>query len=134
MDDTLQITDNDISYISSVLRIYYLPSNLTNIDYIINTDENVLERLQQLNRPYRIPTVGLQTDPLVLLHFSDIHGDSVRLSRIINFKNLYSTYIDDVLHTGDSVARDYNSGFSFWDDTTGAETILNCIGNHDTWV
>ena len=134
VDDTLQITDNDISYISSVLRIYYLPSNLTNIDYIINTDENVLERLQQLNRPYRIPTVGLQTDPLVLLHFSDIHGDSVRLSRIINFKNLYSTYIDDVLHTGDSVARDYNSGFSFWDDTTGAETILNCIGNHDTWV
>ena len=134
-DDTTLMTSDDIAYIRSVLRIYYLPDNSSSIDYIINADKNIEERMQQLNRPYRIPTVGMQTDPLVLLHFSDIHGDTERLTRIINFKQLYSSYIDDILHTGDNVARDCdNDGFSFWDDVSGTENILNCIGNHDTWI
>ena len=67
-----------------------------------------------------------------LIHFSDIHGDDVSLQRIVDFKNKYSDYITDVLHTGDNVWYKWEHGMAFWDAVNGAEKILNCLGNHDT--
>lgn len=71
--------------------------------------------------------------PLVLMHFSDLHGDETRLKRIVDFKNQYYKFIDDVIHTGDSVLSCWESGFDLWDNA-GAGGILNLNGNHDTWT
>lgn len=70
--------------------------------------------------------------PLMLAHFSDIHGSTVNLKRIVEWTGHYSAYLDDVIHTGDNMAETWLSGFGFWTDVDGAEKILNCIGNHDT--
>ena len=67
-----------------------------------------------------------------LLHFSDIHGGKTNLERIVTFKTKYQDIIDDVLHTGDNVTTEFSDGMAFWSGVNGAESILNCIGNHDT--
>lgn len=91
-------------------------------------------KLQQLNRPTRTASRTLGTAPLCLLHFSDIHGDKKRLQNIIEFKEYYSDYIADVIHTGDMVKYYSTDGVTFWNEVNGAENILNVIGNHDTLV
>lgn len=65
-----------------------------------------------------------------ILHFSDIHADDVNLARAIAFGTRYSNFIDDIIHTGDSVRENWDNGFSFWTNC-GADDVLNCIGNHD---
>lgn len=69
--------------------------------------------------------------PLVLCHFSDIHGNDTALARLVEWCSDYKAYIDDTIHTGDSVENSYADGMAFWDGVSGAESILNCIGNHD---
>lgn len=91
-------------------------------------------KLQQLNRPTRTASRTLGTPPLCLLHFSDIHGDKKRLQNIIEFREYYSDYIADVIHTGDMVKYYSTDGIAFWNEVDGAEDILNVIGNHDTLV
>ena len=80
-------------------------------------------------------------EPLVLMHFSDIHGDADRLKRIVEFKEHYSEYIDDAIHTGDAteIYFDYYNGsytlddksFAWWANS-GANSILNIMGDHDS--
>lgn len=91
-------------------------------------------KLQQLNRPTRTASRTLGTAPLCLLHFSDIHGDKKRLQNIIEFKEYYSDYIADIIHTGDMVKYYSTDDITFWNEVDGAENILNVIGNHDTLV
>lgn len=91
-------------------------------------------KLQQLNRPTRTGGKTLGIAPLCFLHFSDIHGDKKRLQNILEFKEYYSDYIADIIHTGDMVRYHSTDGITFWDEVEGAENILNVIGNHDTLV
>lgn len=65
--------------------------------------------------------------PLTLLHLSDIHGDSVALDRITEDATRFSSLVDDVICTGDIVANTATEIASWWD-----ESVLTCIGNHDT--
>ena len=103
--------------------------NIGSVDISFNSD--VEEKIIQSKAASRKPNwAGYNTSPLVLLHFSDIHSDKARYDRISYIKNKYSAYIDDAIHTGDIVKMYYNDDFSFWSDNT----ILNCIGNHDTCV
>lgn len=104
-------------------------------DILNNTkvvNEDLVCKLQQLNRKTRISSSNMGPAPLVLLHFSDIHADEARLGNVLTFKRDYSQYIRDIIHTGDSVKSYASDGMGFWTDTDGAESILNCIGNHDT--
>ena len=89
-------------------------------------------KLQQLNRRTRISGTTFGSKPLCLLHFSDIHADSACLARILAFADKYHMYIDDVLHTGDTVAEKYSEGITAWDRVAGSGAILNCVGNHDS--
>lgn len=68
---------------------------------------------------------------LQICHFSDIHGDADNLKRILNFCNRYSGHIDCVLHNGDNVSDKFLDDFSYW-SKSGANRVLNVIGNHDT--
>ena len=69
--------------------------------------------------------------PLVLFHFSDIHGDKTELQRYTEFLGQYGKYFDDAVCTGDVVEGAVNSGFDYWGEVPGAEKILFIIGNHD---
>ena len=73
---------------------------------------------------------GAGVKPLVLAHFSDIHGNGNALSRMLAWCAHYGNFIDDILHTGDTVESMFSDGMSFWNGA-GAESVLNIIGNHD---
>ena len=94
-------------------------------------DQEILNKVQQLARARRVNKI-LQTPPLVLLHFSDIHADVINLGRVMAFYGKHNQYIHDVIHTGDNVDDEYADGFSWWDTVEGSENILNLIGNHDS--
>ncbi len=73
-----------------------------------------------------------QTKPLVLLHFSDVHGDWEQLDRLMRFYDTYEKYFDDAVCTGDVVSASLASGFGPWGEVKGSERVLIAIGNHDT--
>lgn len=84
--------------------------------------------------------------PLCILHCSDIHNNNVgesgtgadgvsNMNRIAAFYNNYkrngsSGFIDDAIHTGDSVYSTAGGNFPWTADSDIAQ-ILNVIGNHD---
>lgn len=122
----------------------WTPSNYDIVNvYTVTSSNDIISRndrtetvlkLQQLNRPTRISGSNFGTAPFCLLHFSDIHGDQNCLENIVKYKNEYSDYIDDIIHTGDIVTQYSTDGMDFWNNVNGSETILNVIGNHDTRV
>lgn len=67
-----------------------------------------------------------------LFHFSDIHGDTVNISRILNLKTAFPEYVDDIIHSGDSVATYFGNDNPF--SSVGGAQVLNLIGNHDCWI
>lgn len=69
---------------------------------------------------------------LTLLHFSDIHGSVDNIQRILDLKTAYDSYIDEIVHSGDSVATYYGDTNPF--ATVGGNDVLNLIGNHDCWI
>ena len=72
--------------------------------------------------------------PFVMLHFSDLHADSVRLKRLLSYYDTMIAGIDEILHTGDAIRETVTAdSFDFWDEC-GAQKVLNCIGNHDVWT
>lgn len=73
-----------------------------------------------------------RTNIFSLLHFSDIHGDAPNIERVLVFKNLYSKYIRDILHTGDSPETYYGNVNPF--ALIGGDSCLNVVGNHDCWI
>lgn len=75
------------------------------------------------------PTV----QPLALLHFTDIHGDTIAANQILSFYNKYSTKIDDMVQTGDTVYYYYNdSGKGYqWFQNSDISKSLFVLGNHD---
>ena len=75
------------------------------------------------------PTV----QPLVLLHFSDIHGDTIAAQQIKAFAEKYASYIDDLVQTGDAVYTVWNSSGRdyLWWQQKGIPEALFVIGNHD---
>ena len=68
--------------------------------------------------------------PLNLLYFSDLHGYTTQLDRLLQFRSTFSTYIDEVLHGGDSV-RDKYSDVNYIATSSYGSRILNVVGNHD---
>ena len=71
---------------------------------------------------------------LSLLHFTDLHGDTTNLKRIVEFRTAYPNFIDDAICTGDMITSHYNSSaMNFWNSVEGTENIMMTIGNHDVW-
>lgn len=99
-----------------------------------NPYEDVLEKViqsQRLSPDGYTPTPSNRRNILTLLHFSDLHADSENLQRIVEFKSVMGSYIDDAIHTGDT-AETY-IGINVFENVNGADKILNMIGNHDAW-
>ena len=98
------------------------------------TSENIVV----LNAPKEMITkfraIGLYegVKPLTLLHFSDIHYADKNFPRILEFKNYYASYIDDIINTGDTTADTSAQSLDWYHNTQGSENILIVVGNHDT--
>lgn len=110
-------------------RVSHLETRLSN--YGIMEDDIV-----SLQNKKEMPIVFKSmkgNNSLVLLHFSDIHGNGDRLKEIVDFGNYYKSYIDDTICTGDMVYRLYGDDFSFWSQND-ANSILRVIGNHETFL
>ena len=73
-------------------------------------------------------------DPALFLHFSDIHGDTENLRRLMEFASDYhiSRYLSDILCTGDVVKSTLDDGTEWFDSIDGTNKILLLPGNHDS--
>lgn len=70
------------------------------------------------------------TDAFTMLHFSDIHGDTISLTNIQHVKDHLADILDDTICTGDMLTNNYTANnMNFWNVTDGK--ILTCIGNHE---
>lgn len=101
----------------------------------VNEEEKTKQLLGQLKSQTRNQKApGTENKPLVLLHFSDIHGMSANLTRINEYRQYWSKYIDDTLNTGDIQEDKWEDTFIIGEATEDnpSKDILNVIGNHDT--
>lgn len=97
---------------------------------IVSANMEAADKFLQLKRMPRDISDTKGITPLVLLHYSDIHGSVENLQRIVKFYEAYKNKIDDVLNTGDTVYHESTDDFIV-PMVTGASTQLLAIGNHD---
>lgn len=92
-----------------------------------------LDRIKQAKYVYANTDSGVSSHPvLTLLHFSDVHGNANAMQYALAINNIFSSDIDDMLHTGDVVTANLSDGISNWVSSGCANKVLNVIGNHDT--
>ena len=101
----------------------YVKEKLAEIDSSVGSRRN--EVAHELDAARHVRTAS--TDPLTLLHFSDIHGDVEALHRIVADADRLGTSVDEIICTGDMTANVAGAITSWWD-----RRVLTCIGNHDT--
>lgn len=73
--------------------------------------------------------------PLEFVHFTDVHAQPTIWKNICDYMDVYSKYLPFALHTGDFVTSNqtqYVDLYTVQKPITGY--ILNCVGNHDTYV
>lgn len=105
-------------------------------DIVIENDYEKTRRLLfQLKSTTRAEN-DVPYKPLVLLHYSDIHGRTTCQNRINDFREFWSDYIDDTIQTGDLVTSYWGDGSAFDEEVepevNPSKDILCVIGNHDT--
>lgn len=89
--------------------------------------------MENMIRQARYVASSPTTQSLALLHFTDIHGDTAAAAQIKAFAEQYSSYIDDIVQTGDAVYYYWNSdgqGYQ-WYQQHGIPEALFVLGNHD---
>lgn len=107
--------------------------------YNLSTRVSALEdnvsgsEMENIIRQARYVGSSVTNEPLALLHFSDIHGDTLAANSIKNFATKYSSYIDDLVQTGDTVYYYWDSaGQDYaWYQQHGIPEALFVLGNHD---
>lgn len=73
--------------------------------------------------------IDAEYKPLVILHYSDLHGQKECQDRIDQYRNYWKDYIDDTIQTGDILTDKWADEFIFGEEQ---KDILSVIGNHDT--
>ena len=118
------------SYIGYSVEFSELPTVVSDHDFI-----ETRRVLFQLNSQTR-DEINASYKPLVLLHYSDIHGSVGCQNRINEYRKFWEDYIDDTVQTGDLVTSHWGNGSAFGDesdpDSNPSKDILSVIGNHDT--
>lgn len=105
-------------------NIYGLQETVDEVDSKINSHEyNVL-------RNSRYSADNSTSATVSFLHFSDIHGDEGAAQAIKAYYDKYSSYISDMLSTGDVPYYYYADGIQFYIDN-GLTAALLALGNHD---
>lgn len=138
-------------YANSATTIYIeedglvIPELESRIDNIEKDVDDLAVRIVPLNKPQEQIVYNLQKgrstrfndpfSPLTFIHFSDIHRAETLWERICEYMDKYNSVIPFALHTGDYVKayiEQYTDLYAVQSPKNGY--ILNCVGNHDTYV
>lgn len=98
----------------------------------LNPESEFRPKFMSAQKRYYTSTTNDKPNPLVLLHLSDIHGNWANVARYLEFAKKYTSYIDVLLNTGDTVESDYDDGVDGYLALDGVDKVLVAIGNHDT--
>lgn len=126
------LIENDYPAVGGLLAKYYY--------YQIGEDETGILKLNPrsiystLIANLRVGRLLSQSTPrkeyFSFLHFSDLHGNVENLGRLMEFKAAYSSFINDVVCSGDIVTDNFED-----DDVLSAyPSDIAIVGNHDAWV
>lgn len=69
--------------------------------------------------------------PLKIVQFSDVHGNGAGVQSILEYCDIYSSYIDEIINCGDTVSLYHEDDVTFYQNIEGTEKVLIAIGNHD---
>lgn len=118
------------SYIGVSVDYANMPDIVKENDFL--RTQRILEQLVSTTRNEN----DANEKPLVLLHYSDIHGRKSCQNRINDFREYFKEYITDTIQTGDLVTSYWNDDSAYGDETdpdnNPCRDILSVIGNHDT--
>ena len=105
------------------------------IPQIVEENKDAISSICYAKRRYSTGENDAKNKPYIITfaHFSDVHGASTSVQRVLDFVN-YSNTIDDVICTGDIVRDHFSDGMDYWDFIEGSEKILTVIGNHDVVI
>ncbi len=133
---------------SCIYVVRSLNENVTHLTKsLVETQKNIEESIQMsdsnidnaiIAQTYKAGDIADNYNPLqrngilTLLHFSDIHGDVSAVRKALEYKEKYGAYIHDVIHTGDAVTM-VNPDTNPFAAVDGGGTVINLIGNHDSW-
>lgn len=116
---------------ASVVNIKYTTDNIE----IIDLNRDIENTMIQSTSKRRNQISQNDKKPLSFIHFTDIHGKEALWERLVEYSNYYSDMFDFILHTGDWVESSqttYNDMFNT--SPVNKNTLLNVIGNHDSWA
>lgn len=105
------------------------------IPQIVEENKDAISNIYYAKRRYSTGENDAKNKPYIttFAHFSDVHGASTSVQRVLDFVN-YSNTIDDIICTGDIVRDHFSDGMNYWSFIDGSEKILNVIGNHDAVI
>lgn len=112
-------------------KVVTLKDRIIALEDVTNT-KKLESELRDLVKPNDSNGVGSGNEICNILYFSDIHSNESALQRIVEFKNEWSEYINDILCGGDTLADQWKDAYIF-DNVEGADKILVALGNHDNW-
>lgn len=94
--------------------------------------KRILDQLVSQTRAERATATA--NKPLVLLHYSDIHGQARCQDNINAWREYWKQYIDDTIQTGDILEDRWTNDFIFGEpgEDNPNKDIMSVIGNHDT--
>ena len=98
------------------------------VRYVYDDKVTTLRDIDNQESNHLILNARHATNPLTILHFSDLHADTKALKRILDDASYYyGARIDEKICTGDIVSNTYAEIESWWNSS-----VLTCIGNHDS--
>lgn len=105
------------------------------IPQIVEENKDAISSICYAKRRYSTGENDAKNKPYIITfaHFSDVHGASTSVQRVVELANSVSG-IDDIICTGDIVKDHFSDGLGFWDFIVGSEKILTVIGNHDVVI
>lgn len=105
------------------------------IPQIVEENKDAISNICYAKRRYSTGENDAKNKPYIITfaHFSDVHGASTSVQRVLELANSVSG-IDDIICTGDIVRDHFSDGLGFWNVIEGSEKILTVIGNHDVVI
>lgn len=127
--------ENCAAYINNVLVWSYTGRDGSGLTSMVDKLSSKIDSLNDkseisLLRNSRYSAAGATNGTVGFLHFSDIHGDNGAAQAIRAYYDKYSSYITDMLSTGDIPYYYVADGIDFYIDNKLTDALL-ALGNHD---
>ena len=85
-----------------------------------------------LTRQFQSLSKTFGNKPLILSWTSDVHHATTEIKSFIDFSKHFSSYVNDMIHTGDTVIdKIYDT--NVFEEIENGNKVINIIGNHDCY-